>query len=101
MVRQKGLTVRRCAATFRKARCSGRTLRRKLGCNPRDEFLKVDDIGIDTDFARITVMGKKDNQTRDGLLEHALHMLMAEYRERYGKDATQYVLTQLEGHHGR
>lgn len=59
------------------------------------------DIEIDTDFARITVTGKKDNQTRDGLMEHALHMLMAEYRERYGLDATQYVLTQLAGHHGR
>ncbi len=61
----------------------------------------MDDIAIDTDFARILVVSKKDNQTRDGLLEHALHMLLAEYRERYGKDATQYVLTQLEGHHGR
>jgi hypothetical protein len=59
------------------------------------------DIEIDTDFARILVASKKDNQTRDGLLEHALHMLMAEYRERYGKDATQYVLNQLAGHHGR
>ncbi len=59
------------------------------------------DIKIDTDFAVIAITSKKDNQTRDGLLEHALHMLLAEYRERYGKDATQYVLTQLEGHHGR
>lgn len=59
------------------------------------------DIQIDTDFAVIAITTKKDNQTRDGLLEHALHMLMAEYRERYGVDATKFVLNKLEGYYGR
>ncbi len=40
-------------------------------------------VNLETDFARITVESKgKSNQ--EFLLEHALHMLMHEYRETYG-----------------
>ncbi len=58
------------------------------------------DVVIDTDFAHITVVAK-DNETREFLLEHALHMLIAEYRHQYGPDAAKAVLAKLQGYHGR
>lgn len=61
----------------------------------------MNDIAIDTDLARIQVADKKGTQTHEDLLEHALHMLMAEYRERYGVDAAKFVLNKLEGYYGR
>ena len=59
-----------------------------------------DPIHIETDFARITV-DPKGTQAHDFLLEHALHQLMAAYREIYGYDATVAVLDKLYGYHGR
>ncbi len=59
----------------------------------------MDDVSIETDFARITVQTKGDHD-RIFLMEHALHMLMAEYRDRYGPDAADYILTKLRGYHG-
>ncbi len=61
----------------------------------------IEPILIDTDFATITVAPKKARDTRDGLEEHALHMLMADYRARYGADAAHYVLTKLHGYYGQ
>lgn len=58
------------------------------------------DINIDTDFARITVTGKT-GMSHGELLEHAMHRMMAEYREQYGVDATRFVLNKLEGYYGR
>lgn len=57
-------------------------------------------VNLETDFARIAVESK-GHRNQEDLLEHALHMLMAEYRERYGLDATQFVLNKLEGYYGR
>ncbi|MCY0900250.1 MAG: hypothetical protein OWU33_15240 [Firmicutes bacterium] len=57
-------------------------------------------IELDTDFAHIDVQAKH-TETREFLLEHALHMLMAEYRQEYGRDAAQAVLQSLLGYHGR
>ncbi|WP_031942623.1 hypothetical protein [Sulfobacillus sp. hq2] len=57
-------------------------------------------IYIDTDFARITV-APKGTQDHEFLLEHALHQLMAAYREIYGYEATVAVLDKLYGYHGR
>ncbi|MCL4521450.1 MAG: hypothetical protein M1415_07695 [Firmicutes bacterium] len=63
----------------------------------------MEDVSIETDFARISVQSKsKDGEhTYIFLMEHALHMLMAEYRERYGPDAVDYILIQLRGYHGK
>lgn len=59
-------------------------------------------IEIDTDFVHIVVADAKGTQSHEEfLLEHALHMLMAEYRERYGVEATKFVLNKLEGYYGR
>lgn len=61
-----------------------------------------DPIAIETDFVRVMVDPKGDhNHARDFLLEHALHQLMAEYRQQFGRDAALAVLHQLYGYHGR
>lgn len=56
-------------------------------------------IHIETDFATITV-NPKGTENREFLLEHALHMLMREYRREYGLDAAIAVLNSLRGYHG-
>ncbi len=54
----------------------------------------------ESDWARIVVTGKGE-ESKEFLLEHALHQLLAVYRQQYGLDATQDVLRKLEGYHGR
>lgn len=57
-------------------------------------------VNLETDFARIAVESKgKHNQ--ECLLEHALHMLMNEYRQAYGPDAAVAVIDKLKGYYGR
>lgn len=57
-------------------------------------------IRIETDFATITV-NPKGQEHREFLIEHALHILMREYRGEYGLDAAIAVLNSLRGYHGK
>ena len=57
-------------------------------------------INLETDFALITVESK-GKHTQEFLLEHALNMLMHEYRETYGPDAAVAVIDKLRGYYGK
>lgn len=57
-------------------------------------------VNLETDFAHIAVESK-GNHDQEFLLEHALHMLMNEYRQSYGKDAAAAVIEKLKGYYGQ
>ncbi len=57
-------------------------------------------VNLETDFARITVESQ-GKHSQEFLLEHALNMLMNEYRQAYGPDAAAAVIEKLNGYYGR
>lgn len=55
---------------------------------------------LETDFACIAV-ASKGHHDEEFLLEHALNMLMNEYRQVYGPDAAVAVIDRLRGYYGK
>jgi hypothetical protein len=57
-------------------------------------------VTLETDFAHIAVTSN-GRHSQEFLLEHALHMLMNEYRQAYGPDAAVAVIDKPKGYYGR
>lgn len=55
-------------------------------------------IDIETDFARVLVT-EKDENDREWLFRYAIHQMVKEYTKEFGQDATNGLLYELESYH--